>query len=113
MPNANLKEKILWLLRQRKRFRVEGHSMQPILNPGDLILIKGIKKDHLKKGEWVVFRHPFKKKTKMIKQIIDFQGSRVKVQGINQGDSLDSRSFGLLNRNLMIGKASSILKKKS
>lgn len=110
LPKADLKEIALWLLRRRKRFCIQGHSMLPLLSPGDIILTKAIKRDHLKKGELVIFSHPFKKNTKMIKQVIDFQGNRIKVQGINQSDSLDSQSFGLINPNLMTGKASSILK---
>ena len=41
-PHAGSKEILLWLLRRRRRFRIEGHSMEPVLREGDEVLVKSL-----------------------------------------------------------------------
>jgi signal peptidase I len=39
LKDINLREFLLWLLRRRRRFRVTGNSMLPLLNLGDEVLV--------------------------------------------------------------------------
>ena len=39
LADSNFKEIVLWLLRLRRRFRVTGASMFPLLSEGDEVLI--------------------------------------------------------------------------
>ena len=85
--------------------------MMPILKPGDQIMIKRVRKNELSTGDIIAFQHPFDKKKKLIKQIDKiYDKNRLMVSGINKEDSLDSRSLGIINKKLVIGRLSSLLK---
>ena len=51
---------LLWLLRRRKRFRVTGSSMYPLLKAGDEILVNpyAYQKQRPTPGQIVVAQHP-------------------------------------------------------
>jgi nickel-type superoxide dismutase maturation protease len=108
IKNADFKEMLFWLCGRRKRFKVEGHSMLPLFNPGDQVLTKKYKTYAIE--DVVICRHPFDKNKKLLKKIIQIDKTgRLKVQGINTSDSLDSRQLGLIQSKLVIGKVISIL----
>lgn len=111
IPDTNFREIFLWVLQLRKKYRVEGHSMMPLLKPGDQIMVKKVKKDELSVNDIVIFKHPFDKKKKLVKQIDKiYDKNRLVVSGINKEDSLDSRSLGIINKKLIIGRLSSLFK---
>ena len=58
--NSNIKEKIAWLLRLRKRYRVTGNSMVPTLKAGETVLVNlHAYKDHTPEPDDVVMAlHP-------------------------------------------------------
>jgi len=83
--------------------------MLPLLKPDDEVLVRPTKnRSHLHEGDIVVSLHPFNQKTKLIKQIKKIQSDgRILLKGLNQSDSADSRSFGIINPHLIIGKVTS------
>ena len=110
-------------------FRVFGHSMYPLLRHGDVVLVK--KKKHYRVGDIVVAEHPFRKQliVKKIEKIFcvsngvtsDRAAARELVQhrdalpsgqasllyeleGLDAIESEDSRSFGAISADKIIGK---------
>lgn len=84
-----------------QRMEVEGNSMAPALYPGDCVLIQ--KSFNFQTGDIVVFNHPLKNK-KIIKRITKMKENQVFVQGDNTAESTDSRSFGWIGQEKILGK---------
>ena len=82
-------EFMLWALRKRRPWRVQGQSMQPEYCEGDLVLIDERRQPAV--GDVVVARHPFKNLDviKYVKQIDPDDHLVLESPG---GD--DSRQFG-------------------
>jgi len=90
----------LWPLR---RFRVEDTSMQPSLEPGDRLLV--LTWSAPKRGDVVVLRDPSARARFAVKRVesLTAQGEVV-VRGDNVNVSRDSRHFGPLPRDLIVGR---------
>lgn len=97
---------VWWLLRRRKRLRVAGESMSPLLQPGQEILINPYAYRHTRPqpGDLVVALHPLQPDLTLIKWMVygDEQGCFLK--GINSAASTDSRAFGLVAWNSILGQ---------
>lgn len=97
VSDINLKELLLWLLGKRKRFRITGNSMLPLLKPGEEVLIDPniYQKQLPKVGEIVVAQHPTQKDLQLIKRVASIRdnGSCL-LLGDNPTASTDSRQFG-------------------
>lgn len=86
-------------------FKVSGHSMQPSLPHGSLVIVSSLP---------FLFHDPaindiiaFVDKTSkkiFIKRISKIDGNRYFLSGDNQGDSLDGRKLGWVERKAIIGK---------
>lgn len=87
------------------RFIIEGHSMEPTFRAGSVVVASGIPYLFLppKVGDVVVVINPSSKKP-MIKRIRKVENDRYYVFGDNEKDSLDSRTFGRVSRNHILGK---------
>ncbi len=93
---------LLWLLGRRRRLRVVGYSMAPLLMPGEEVLVN----PHAYRcclpqaGDLVVARHPHRPQLRLIKSVVygvGFQGGGgYFLAGLNPEASTDSRSFGLV-----------------
>jgi len=83
------------------RFKVEERSMEPTLYPGDTILAR--KYFNLRKGDVVIFKHP-EKEIKLVKRVAKIENGRYLVEGDNKEMSSDSRKFGMIERESIIGK---------
>lgn len=86
---AQLHELLLWALRKRRPWRVNGTSMEPEFNDGDLVLIA--RGATVAEGDVVVARHPFKN-LDVIKYVSSVDADDHVVLRSPSGD--DSRQFG-------------------
>ena len=86
------------------RFKIVGHSMEPQIKNGSEVLVSNIpywfQKPRL--SDIVAFTDSNNKI--LVKRIIKVTESAYFVQGDNKKDSLDSRSFGSILKNQIIGK---------
>ena len=79
--------------------------MLPYIAPNDLVIYKPIKSNRFnwKKGSIVVANHPLQSETKMIKRIYNVNSLGVDIRGDNEPFSNDSRQFGLVNNENILG----------
>ena len=86
------------------RLKIIGHSMQPQIKNGESVLISSI--PYLFKtpqiNDIVAFKDNNEKT--LIKRIKKIQNGKYFVEGDNKNDSLDSRKFGSISRNKIIGE---------
>ena len=110
IQTSDNKELLLWLLRLRQRFCVTGVSMFPLLKPGEDILvdIKAYRHCLPKIDDLVVAKHPHRPDLKIIKRVafVDKNGDCFLV-GENREESSDSRSFGFVSSQQIIGRVTS------
>ena len=85
-----------------KIFKVRDRSMEPYLNSGDYVLATRLYAK-LKEGDTVVLKHPAKPMT-IIKRVKKIVPGSLYVAGDNQQLSEDSRSFGLVRMQNVLGK---------
>lgn len=90
-------------------FKVYGHSMEPTIRNGSMVLCSGIPYlfSKPKVGDIALFSN--KKKKAFVKRIQRIEGGRYVCMGDNKVDSLDSKSFGPIVRRNIIGKVVVIL----
>ena len=104
MDRARLIDIFLWAMGKRRRFVIKGPSMKPTLKPGDQVLVDV--KTHLRRplrpSEIVLFRQPAGTLL-MVKRILSIEQGAIHVQGDNQSESSDSRHFGLVPIDNVIG----------
>ena len=106
LPQVGLKELLLWACRLRQRVRIDGDSMRPLLEPNDEVLIDP--RAVLAAGDLVLARHPFRKETPIIKWLRAWSDDGgAYLEGINPQYSTDSRSFGAVPRDHLLGKVTS------
>lgn len=88
------------------RFRVQDGSMEPTLKSGDYVIVNRLsyvfRKPSL--GDVVVVRNPEDKEKFLIKRIQEIKNSEYFVIGDNKELSRDSRHFGAIKKDLLIGK---------
>ena len=100
----------LLLTPRRRRFRVTGSSMSPLLVNGEEVIVITHSQviDNLQANDIVVLHHPLQLDLLIIKRvrniIINEHRKQYFVQGDNLDASTDSRHFGLVDENLLIGK---------
>lgn len=92
-------------------YQVKGQSMEPLCREGDFVFVNRATYllSHPKEGEIVVLHHPEDPAKLLIKRIkyVRPQGSKpwYWVEGDNVRSSEDSRSFGWMPREAIVGKA--------
>ncbi|MBF2036377.1 MAG: nickel-type superoxide dismutase maturation protease [Leptolyngbyaceae cyanobacterium T60_A2020_046] len=107
LPSSQVQDVVLWLLRRRRRFRVRGNSMLPALKPGDEVLIDpaAYRQRSPQPGELVIAQHPHQPHLRMIKRVhwVAPDGA-CDLRGDNPSESSDSRTFGLVDPQLILGR---------
>jgi nickel-type superoxide dismutase maturation protease len=91
-------------------FKVKGQSMEPLCKEGDFVVLD--KLSYLmfrpRVGDTVVLRHP-KQNRLLLKYItkekIEDSSLFYWVEGVNKTESSDSRSFGWIQREMILGRA--------
>lgn len=107
--NANWRERVLYLLGRRTAFLVEGDSMLPTLSGGDKVLVDP--RGYIAVRDVVMAQHPYKSEVKVVKRVADIaDDGRLTLRGDNPAESTDSRAFGTVSLESIIGKVTSKLK---
>ena len=120
IPPATAVDILLWVLRRRKRFRVSGPSMLPSLKPDEEVLVDlmAYRAKAPKPGDVVVVDHPQQPGFRLIKRVITVLDAGVRTSELNsdqaywiEGDnplaSTDSRTFGPVSREVILGRVTS------
>jgi nickel-type superoxide dismutase maturation protease len=100
-----------WVLGKRWRFRVTGNSMLPTLQSGEDVLVVPVQAmTKLSPGDIVVCLHPLTPRLRMVKRISEiFYDDSCYVLSDNAAEGTDSRSFGVVDRALILGRVTSFL----
>ncbi len=88
------------------RYRVEGESMLPEISPGERVLVNKAAYwlGKPSTGDLVVLRDPRDSRRLLLKRLDTPDGDRWHVAGANAPASTDSRTFGPVERELLVGK---------
>ncbi|MGJ3247865.1 MAG: nickel-type superoxide dismutase maturation protease [Elainellaceae cyanobacterium] len=107
---VNWRDVLLWLLRRRRRFRVTGNSMAPLLQPDEEVLVdlNAYHRTSPRLGDIVVAEHPHRPGFRLIKRIVSIDDcGRYFLEGDNRSESTDSRAFGAVSTAHIIGQVTS------
>ena len=101
---------ITLIIGYRQHLRVVGNSMEQTISEGDLITYKKInpKNLELEVGDIVVASHPKIKSKLIIKRIYQIHQNKFELRGDNSLSSTDSREWGLVELDLIVGKVEKI-----
>lgn len=109
-PQRNYLDLLLWLLGRRKRFRVTGLSMTPLLQPGEEVLVDlyAYQTSFPQIDDLVIAIHPQNCDLQIIKRVVAVaEDGSCFLQGDNLAQSNDSRSFGAIALQQILGRVTS------
>lgn len=88
------------------RFRVQDLSMEPTLKSGDYVLVNrwAYTFRNPVKGDLIVLKHPQDGSRFLLKRVEEVRDAEYFVAGDNTDFSQDSRHFGPIRKDLIIGK---------
>ena len=110
LPNASLIDRALYRFRRLRGFTVEGDSMLPVIKNGDIVLIRP--GSAFAVGDIVLASHPYKASVKILKRVAAIDAlNKVTLIGDNPAESTDSRAFGAVSIESILGRAVSRLNK--
>jgi len=91
-----------------KIFKIAESSMEPTLRSGDFVLVNTLARP--KVGDVIVARHPTEEKL-LTKRVAEISSpTKIFVLGDNAAQSQDSRHFGEIDRELVVGKVLRVMK---
>ncbi|MEO6655209.1 MAG: nickel-type superoxide dismutase maturation protease [Pyrinomonadaceae bacterium] len=106
LRNAGLKDKLRYyfgLPRRLLALKVVGNSMSPSITADDVILYDPVAV--IEVGDIVLTAHPFMQSVKIVKRVAKIGAdSEVTLTGDNPAESTDSRTFGAVSVESIIGK---------
>jgi len=87
-----------------QKYKISGHSMEPILKNGDTVLVSDL--SYLFKSPKIDDIVAFKGKESevLIKRIKGIKNGKFFLRGDNKDDSFDSKNFGYIEKENIIGK---------
>ena len=90
---------------------MEGNSMLPGLQPKQRLLVKAFRKnDPLpEQGRIIIARHPIQNHLIITKRLWKISDQGLELRGDNPDCSTDSRHFGLISAEHLIGEATAIV----
>lgn len=107
LPPTNLQALFLLLVGKRKRFKVVGQSMLPLLQQGEEILMNpsAYCKSQPQINDVVVINHPHNAQLTIVKRVtgVATDGGYF-LSGDNPEASTDSRQWGTVDQEKIIGK---------
>jgi len=98
---AGIGATVAWLA--GRRVEVRGPSMLPTLADGERLLVRRTRR--VRPGDLVVVRDPDDPGRLLVKRLLAREGSRLWLGGDNPRASRDSRAFGPVGRDLLVGVA--------
>ena len=106
----SVRDFVLFLIGRRRRFVVSGNSMFPTLKSDESIFINPhhYKTNPILEGELVLVKHP-NEDLLIVKRIAFTENESVFLIGDNPKQSTDSRHFGSVSKDLILGKVCSKL----
>ncbi|MGL5077569.1 MAG: nickel-type superoxide dismutase maturation protease [Waterburya sp.] len=110
LPATNYWELLLWVLRRRKRLKIVGNSMLPLLKPGDEILLNphAYRQCLPEINDIVVTTHPHQTNLIVVKRITAIApDGNLFLVGDNLRESTDSRHWGTVNPQKILAKVTS------
>ena len=111
LPAAGLKDLLLFFLGRRRLFQVEGDSMLPALQPKQRLLVKLRPHDGRSPspGTVVVCHHPSNIHLVITKRVWQSNDGWLELRGDNPAASTDSRQFGQVPLEQMIGEVTAVI----
>ncbi|WP_228040640.1 nickel-type superoxide dismutase maturation protease [Nodosilinea sp. LEGE 07088] len=106
LRNSHFTDVVLWLLRQRRRWRVVGESMVPLLQHGVEVLIDpaAYRQCRPQPGDLVVAYHPRQPDLPIVKWVVYVEAEGCFLKGLNESASTDSREYGLVPFTHILGQ---------
>ncbi len=103
LRGANWKDRLRFSLDRRLAFLIEGESMWPTLNDGDVVLVK--RTQSARQDDIVLANHPYRSSVKIVKRVAEIlpDGALI-LRGDNPLESTDSRAFGSISKSDVIGR---------
>jgi len=108
MQESNCKEVLFWLTRRRRRCRVAGSSMLPLLSADDEVLVdlKAYRHQNPLIGDIVIARHPTQAGLQIIKRIKGMdENGRYQLRGDNPDPARNSSI--MVHFSLILGRVTS------
>ena len=103
LRKANWKDRILYRVGKRSAFLVKGNSMTPTLCNGEVVLVIPLAVYSV--GDVVLANHPYKSSVKILKRVAQIEpNGALHLIGDNPAESTDSRTFGTVSIESIIGK---------
>tara|TARA_B100001079_G_scaffold256067_1_gene252237 strand:- start:475 stop:852 length:378 start_codon:yes stop_codon:yes gene_type:complete len=111
LPAAGLKDLLLFFLGRRRLFQVEGDSMLPALQPKQRLLVKLLPKGSRSPspGTVVVCHHPSDINLVITKRVWQSKDGWLELRGDNPAASTDSRQFGKVSLERVIGEVTAVI----
>ena len=111
LPAAGLKDLLLFFLGRRRLFQVEGDSMLPALQPKQRLLVKLRPHDGRSPspGTVVVCHHPSDINLVITKRVWQSNDGWLELRGDNPTASTDSRQFGQVSLEQVIGEVTAVI----